>query len=67
MDESFEVVPDTILHFPNVTFADIALSVTYRPWFMPFHLEKIFRFTTVRQAGRGISLGDDLSVLGPLS
>ncbi len=67
MDEAFDVVPDTMFHFPNVTFADIALSVTYKPWFMPFHREKTFRFTTVRQGGRIFWVSESLGrpALGP--
>ena len=67
MDESFEVVPDTLFHFPNVTFADIALTVTYRPWLMPFHREKTFRFTTVHQGGHIFWISDSLGrpALGP--
>ena len=34
------------LNVHHVTFADIAIVVIYKPWFMPFHREKVFRFVS---------------------
>jgi hypothetical protein len=53
MDEGFTITPGDLFKFPNpnvsVSFADIAIVVEYKPWFMPFHREKVFRFVTHQQ------------------
>lgn len=47
MDERFTVVLSDLMR--NVESADIALIVSYKPWFFPIHKEKIFRFVTFKQ------------------
>ena len=48
MDERFTVALTDF--FDKAIAADIALIVSYKPWFVPIHREKIFRFVTFKQA-----------------
>ena len=47
MDERFTISPSDAIDGANA--ADIAIIVSYRPWFLPFHLKKMFRFVTIKQ------------------
>ncbi|MCL4522929.1 MAG: hypothetical protein M1451_03325, partial [Acidobacteria bacterium] len=52
MDEKFTIsTADLIMMLPpdQLAFADIAIVVSYQPWWLPFRREKIFRFVTYRQ------------------
>jgi hypothetical protein len=52
IDEKFAITPQDVINFPkspSSIYADIGIVVTYKPWFLPFHREKIFRFVTHRQ------------------
>jgi hypothetical protein len=48
MDERFTVALTDFLDKAGA--ADIALIVSYKPWFVPINREKIFRFVTFKQA-----------------
>jgi hypothetical protein len=48
MDEKFTVVLSDLIR-GNVESADIALIVSYKPWFLPIYREKAFRFVTFKQ------------------
>jgi hypothetical protein len=47
MDERFTIVLSDILR--PVESADIAIIVSYKPWILPIHREKMFRFVTFKQ------------------
>ena len=47
MDERFTIVLSDAVH--PVESADIAIIVSYKPWFFPINREKIFRFVTFKQ------------------
>jgi len=49
MDERFTIVLSDLMK--NVGSADIAIIVSYNPWFIPIRREKIFRFVTFKQSG----------------
>jgi len=34
--------------------ADLAMAITYEPWFLPWHRETAFRFTTHRQSNNAV-------------
>lgn len=47
MDEKFTAAWDDAVHNHTqgvVDYADIIITVLYRPWFLPWHSEKTFRF-----------------------
>jgi len=46
MDDRFTVRPTDV--FTHATQADIAITVSYRPWFLPIRRERIFRFFAVK-------------------
>ena len=48
IDERFTVTPEDVIHGPSGA-ADIAVVVIYRPWFIHWDREKLFRFKTYRQ------------------
>lgn len=50
MDERFTFVASDIIG--NAGAADIAIIVTYKPWFLPLRREKIFRFVTLKQSDK---------------
>jgi hypothetical protein len=50
MDDRFTVILSDLLR-ANVQSADIAIIVSYKPWFFPLHREKIFRFVTFKGTG----------------
>ena len=47
MDERFTIVLSDAVR--PVESADIAIIVSYKPWFFPIYREKIFRFVTFKQ------------------
>jgi hypothetical protein len=55
MDATLTITPmDVFVRIPafpvrQTTFADIAVVIKYKPWIMPFHREKVFRFVTIRK------------------
>jgi hypothetical protein len=52
MDERFTITPADIFKCCDsnkVSSADIAISVMYQPWFLPWKREKKFRFVTKKQ------------------
>lgn len=52
MDERFTVTPADVVGLgpsASLEYADIAIIVVYRPWILPLHREKVFRFDTRRQ------------------
>jgi hypothetical protein len=48
MDDSFTVSPESM--FRNAGPADIAIVISYKPWFLPWRREKVFRFVTARRS-----------------
>ena len=50
MDDRFTVVLSDLLQM-GVQSADIAIVVSYKPWFLPIRREKIYRFVTISQTG----------------
>jgi len=49
MDEKFMATWDDAFHNQtpgSVDYADIIITVVYRPWFLPWHTQKTFRFVT---------------------
>lgn len=49
MDDRITLTPADIFK-GDVKYADIAIIVSYKPWFLPFRREKMFRFVTLKQA-----------------
>ncbi len=52
IDDKFTVTPDQVFHTVigfGPKMADIAIVVEYRPAYLPWKLEKMFRFKTYRQ------------------
>lgn len=49
MDEKFTIVLTDAIK-GQIEFADIAIIVSYKPWFFPIRREKAYRFVSVRQA-----------------
>lgn len=48
MDERFSIVLSDLA--TGVEVADIAVVVSYNPWFLPIRMEKLFRFVTFKQS-----------------
>ena len=46
MDERYEVSLNDLWDIKPLRFADIALVIYYRPWFLPINRKKVFRFIT---------------------
>jgi hypothetical protein len=49
MDERFTITPAELFH-GNYTDGEIAIVVSYKPWFLPWTREKIFRFKAYPQS-----------------
>jgi hypothetical protein len=53
MDEKFTITLADAFGLPpgvRLSGGDIAIVITYKPWFLPFRREKVFRFITHRQS-----------------
>ncbi len=50
-DERFAITPSDIFSKGSgkISFADVAIGITYKPWFLPWKMEKMFRFVTHKQ------------------
>ena len=48
MDEKFTIVLTDAIK-GQIDFADIAIIVSYKPWFFPIRREKVYRFVSIRQ------------------
>jgi hypothetical protein len=49
MDDKFTITPNDLLHV-HAGEAQIAIIVVYRPWFLPWKRQKVFRFETKKQS-----------------
>ena len=49
MDDKFTIVLTDAIK-GQIDFADIAIIVSYKPWFLPIRREKTYRFVSIRQA-----------------
>lgn len=49
MDERFAITGTELLGGP-LAWGDIAIAVTYKPWILPLHREKLFRFVSYRES-----------------
>lgn len=63
IDERFTIVLSDLMK--NVDSADIAIIVSYNPWFLPIRREKIFRFITLNKGNdvcfwRSLPIGEPL-------
>jgi hypothetical protein len=57
MDEKYTITPDIFAAAPGqeLSGADIAIVVKYRPWFLPITRQRVFRFITHRNDNRTFS------------
>ena len=47
IDEKFTIGLDKLIQFPPGRYADISLIVSYKPWFLPWRMEKEVKFVTM--------------------
>jgi hypothetical protein len=52
MDEKYTITPGDIFTLPpsvQISGADIAIAISFRPWILPFTRKKVFRFIAKKQ------------------
>jgi hypothetical protein len=58
MDERYDIrLNDAIRNAPpiKISYADISIIITYKPWFILIRREKEFRFTTITKGDGKLS------------